>query len=216
MGSGGVRTNFYTDGFNLYYRALRDTPYKWLDLAQLCQTLVPSHQVNRIRYFTALVLPRQGNADNQVRQQSYIRALQTIPNLTVHYGQFRPRNKRRPLVAPVPGLPRMVEVLDMEEKGTDVNLATFLLVDGFEEDYEQAVVISNDADLALPVEMVKAKLGLPVGIVNPNLDRKAFTPRELTYAATFIRRLRSNTLSRSQFPPTRQDANGAITKPVGW
>ena len=155
MGSGGVRTNFYIDGFNLYYRALRDTPYKWLDLAQLCQTLVPSHQVNRIRYFTALVLPRQGNADNQVRQQSYIRALQTIPNLTVHYGQFRPRSKRRPLVAPVPGLPRMVEVLDMEEKGTDVNLATFLLVDGFEEDYEQAVVISNDSDLALPIQIIK-------------------------------------------------------------
>jgi hypothetical protein len=41
-------------------------------------------------------------------------------------------------------------VHDTEEKGTDVNLATYLLVDGYEGDYEQALVMSNDADLALP------------------------------------------------------------------
>ena len=28
-------TNVYIDGFNLYYRALKDTPFRWLDLRKL-------------------------------------------------------------------------------------------------------------------------------------------------------------------------------------
>ena len=46
-------TNFYIDGFNLYYRALRGTPYKWLDLRRLAETLFPGDDIRRICYFTA-------------------------------------------------------------------------------------------------------------------------------------------------------------------
>ena len=34
-------TNLYIDGFNLYYRALKDTPFRWLDLRRLAETLFP-------------------------------------------------------------------------------------------------------------------------------------------------------------------------------
>lgn len=89
-------------------------------------------------------------------------------------------------------------------------------MDGVDGDYEQAVVISNDADLALPIGMVRDKLNLPIGIVNPNLDQRAYTPKELTDAATFVRRLRRATLRNCQFPEQLQDATGTITKPAGW
>ena len=89
-------------------------------------------------------------------------------------------------------------------------------MDGVGGGYEQAMVISNDADLALPIEMVRDRLGLPTGIVNPNLDPKAATPKELTDAATFVRRLRPSTLRNSQFPPQLRDSTGTITKPTGW
>ena len=53
-----------------------------------------------------------------------------------------------------------------EEKGSDVNLASHLLVDGFTGKYEVAVVVSNDADLLEPhPRLVRAVLGLPVGVV---------------------------------------------------
>lgn len=211
-----MKTNFYIDGFNLYHRAVKDTPYRWLDLSKVCLALLPAHQINRIKYFTSLVQARPGNFDASQRQLVYIRALETIPFLTIHYGQFRDRRIFRPLVAPIPGHPRFVEVWDTEEKGTDVNLASYLLMDGVDGDYEQAVVISNDADLALPIRMVRDKLGFPAGIVNPNLDPKAVTPRELSNAATFVRRLRLNTLRNCQFPPQLQDATGIITKPASW
>ena len=182
-----MKTNFYIDGFNLYYLALRGTPFKWLDLYLLCQRLIPTHQVNRIRYFTTLVQERIRNPQRPVRQRTYIRALETVPGLTIHYGQFRDRRKFRPLVTPIPGYSRTVEIWDSEEKGTDVNLASYLLMDGVDGDYEQAVVISNDADLALPIGMVRDKLKFPIGIVNPNLDQKAHTPKELTDASTFLK-----------------------------
>lgn len=34
------RTNVYIDGFNLFYGALKGSPYKWLNLEALCQRLL--------------------------------------------------------------------------------------------------------------------------------------------------------------------------------
>ena len=45
---------------------------------------------------------------------------------------------------PVSSRPATSRRGDSEEKGSDVNLATRLLVDGFNGDYEQAVVVSNE------------------------------------------------------------------------
>ncbi len=95
-------------------------------------------------------------------------------------------------------------------------MATYLLIDGYEDEYEQALVISNDADLALPISMVRNKLQRPVGIVNPNIDPKEGMPKELRDAATFNRRLRMSVLGKCQFLPTLQDMNGTITKPPTW
>ncbi len=39
------KTIVYIDGFNLYYRALKGTPYKWLDLDAFCRKLLPKNDV---------------------------------------------------------------------------------------------------------------------------------------------------------------------------
>ena len=114
----------------------------------------------------------------------------------------------------MPGLPTHVLVRDSEEKGSDVNLATRLLVDGFNEEYDQAVVVSNDADFAGAMQYVKNVLGLRVVLVNP--DAKNRSPRELAEAAIYVRRLWKSHLRRSLLPDKLSDEVGAITKPVGW
>ena len=211
-------TNVYIDGFNLYYRALRRSPqYKWLDLAKLSQILLPAHHIKRIRYFTALVDQRPGDDPlKQHRQLLYLRALQTIPNLTIHYGQFKTRRVWRRRARPNPDLDDPVLVSNTEEKGTDVNLASHLLADGYDGDYEQAVVVSNDSDLALPIELVRDKLHRPIGVVNPNTSRAALTPVELRQAATFLRQIRPNALRNSQFSGTLTDDTGIFFKPSLW
>jgi hypothetical protein len=68
--------------------------------------------------------------------------------VTIHYGKFLQSTVRMSLAAPPPGWPKTVEVIKTEEKGGDVNLATYLLVDAFRKDSDAAVVISNDSDRA--------------------------------------------------------------------
>ncbi len=207
-------TNVYIDGFNLYYRALKDTPFRWLDLRKLAEILFPRDTIHRVCYFTALLDVRPANPGQAQRQLIYLRALATLPGLDVHYGTFRSGVRRRPLAEPAPGLPTHVLVRDSEEKGSDVNLATRLLVDGFSGEYEQAVIVSNDADFATAMRYVRDDLSLRVTLVNPDAGNPS--PRDLSNSATYVRRLWRSHLRRSQLPDTLTDEVGAITKPTGW
>ena len=209
-----MRTNIYIDGFNLYYRALKDTPFRWLDLRKLSETLFPQDTINRVCYFTARLDTRPSNPGQPRRQLVYLRALATLPNLYIHYGSFRSGVKRRPLAEPVPGLPTHVLVMDSEEKGSDVNLATRLLVDGFNGEYDQAAVVSNDADFAGAMRYVRDSLRLRVTLVNP--DPRNTSPRQLADAATYVKRLWRSHLRRSLLPDALEDEVGIITKPDGW
>ena len=70
-----LKTNVYIDAFNLYYGCLRKTPYRWLDLGAFCSRMLTNNQINRIRYFTALVTPRAGNLLNNETSGKFIFAL---------------------------------------------------------------------------------------------------------------------------------------------
>lgn len=218
-----MRVNVYVDGFNLYYGALRRQPYKWLNLEAFARGLLrPNDEINRIRYFTARVKPTAFDRDAPIRQASYLRALGTVPSISTHYGQF---------LASTVNMPRadgsgLVRVIKTEEKGSDVNLATFLLLDASEGAFDAALVITNDSDLCEPISQVIARFNLPVGVVLPVLNRNADgSPRKpsvsLIRAASFDRRLdnsrkRQRLLARSQFPETLSDGNGRFAKPATW
>jgi hypothetical protein len=210
-----VITNVYVDGFNLYYGCLRKTKHKWLDLSALCARLLPPNRVQRIRYFTATVSPRPDDPQSPARQAAYLRALRTIPEVSVHFGHFLVSTTRMPLAHPVPNGPKTVEVIKTEEKGSDVNLATYLLADAFTRDAQCFVVITNDSDLAEPIRMVRHDLGLRVGIVNPHPPRKR-SRALLNCDPTFFKQIRASALAGSQFPASMTDAIGTITKPADW
>jgi hypothetical protein len=72
-----MRTNVYVDGFDLYYGCLKGTPYRWLDLEGLCARMLPTNDVQRVRYFTARVAARPGKLHDPVHQDAYLRALAT-------------------------------------------------------------------------------------------------------------------------------------------
>ena len=205
-------TNFYIDGFNLYKGSLQGTPHKWLDFLTLFNRLLPDCEINRIRYFTALVKPTSTDPKKRQRQQTYLRAIRTTPNLSVHLGYFQTNPLKMPLARPRPGRSRMVDVLRTEEKGTDVNLASYLLLDAFRNDYEQAVVVSNDTDLLTPIKIIQNEFGLSVGVLNPQKKPS----RALKDTANFYRQIRQGTLSASQFPTTLTDATGTFHKPPRW
>ncbi len=207
-------TNVYVDGFNLYYGCLKGTPHKWLDLEALCSRLLPQNQIKRIRYFTARISARPGDVHGPVHQDAYLRALTTLPTATVHLGHFLTNTTRMPVAKPVAGGPKTVEVVKTEEKGSDVNLATYLLVDAFRQDADAFVVISNDSDLTEPIRIVGHELGKVVGILNPQRHPSRAL---LSCKPTFFKQIRGGVLAASQFPAQLTDAAGTnITKPANW
>lgn len=207
-----MRTNVYIDAFNLYYGCLKGSADKWLDLEALCRRLLPRNELHRIRYFTALLSARPEDPHGPQRQQTYLRALATNPMVSIHYGHFLSRRTRMPVADPQPGGPRTVDVIRTEEKGSDVNLASHLLLDGFRDDYECAVVVSNDSDLAEPIRVVRDILQRPVGVVNPHPARK----RSRAMPATFFRQLRPTILSSCQLPDRLRDEQGEFFRPESW
>lgn len=212
-----LTTNVYIDGFNLYYGALKGSPYRWLDLEKLCSRLLAPnrHTIGRIRYFTARISARPNDPQGPVRQETYLRALATLPTVSIHEGRFLTTIVPMPLAAPSPSGPRTVQVIKTEEKGSDVNLATAMLVDAYEDDAECFVVISNDSDLTEPTRVVCHDLGKAVGIVNPHVARKR-SRGLLSCNPTFFKQLRPTAVAHSQLPRQITDAAGTITKPASW
>lgn len=73
----------------------------------------------------------------------------------------------------------MASVARHEEQGSDVNLASHLLIDVLTHAVDAAVVISNDSDLAYPLTF--AREHVPLGLVNPTngyLGRNLFTDHQ--------------------------------------
>ncbi len=205
-----LRTTVYVDAFNLYYGAIKGTPYKWLDLHKMCSYLLPRNDIQAIKYFTARVTSRDNDPRQEIRQDLYVRALRTLPNVTVVYGHFLQHRVFLPSAEPPH---ERVRVIRTEEKGSDVNLATYLLYDAFINDYDVAVIISNDSDLLLPVRTVRRKMGKTIGILNPHRKHPS---KVLQKEANFIKTIREGVVRISQFPETLSDSHGSFRKPPEW
>ena len=204
-----MKTNIYIDGFNLYYGCIKGTPYRWLDVAKMCQFLLPHDNIQRIKYFSARVSARPNDPSQPIRQATFWRALRTIPNLEIIEGSFLAHEV---MMARSPIGSGYVKVIKTEEKGSDVNIATHLLLDGFRNDYELAVVISNDSDLLMPIRVVTEQFGKRVGLLNPQKD----TSLALLPHVMFVKKIRKQVLKNSQFPAVLIDRDGKFSKPPAW
>ncbi|MBL8021384.1 MAG: NYN domain-containing protein [Leptospirales bacterium] len=205
-----LRTFVYVDGFNLYYGQLRHSKHKWLDLVALCRKyLDPARNaIERIKYFTARVVPRPQDPDQNIRQQAYLRALATFPEIEIIYGNFLSHKVKMPR-ADGSGL---VEVIKTEEKKSDVNMAVHMLNDAFKNRYDLCVLISNDSDLSEPLRIVKEELVKKIAILNPHQK----TSRDLKQYATFYKQIRASAIAACQLPAQLKDKHGLIHKPKSW
>jgi hypothetical protein len=166
--------------------------------------MLPKNDIQAIKYFTALVSARPGDADQPLRQQLYIRALKTIPNIEIIYGHYLTHVVRMPKATPPGAKQEYVQVIKTEEKGSDVNLATHLVHDAHLNRFDIAVVISNDSDLLAPIQLIRPQLSKKVGVLNPQQNpSRAILPH-----VDFFKQIRSGVLRESQFPDT-------LTDPVG-
>lgn len=107
----------------------------------------------------------------------------------------------------------MVSVARREEKGSDVNVASHLLIDVLDNKIDAALVISNDSDLAFPIQQMRQRV--PLGVVNPTAKQ---TAGKLKGSPTdgvgghWWYLLQQADLVASQLPAQI----GNVTRPPGW
>jgi uncharacterized LabA/DUF88 family protein len=89
----------------------------------------------------------------------------------------------------------VVRVHKTEEKVSDVNLASHLLLGAFRNDYDVAAVISNDTDLVEPLRIVTRELGKVVTLLSPVPNPAP----QLKAVASSVRHIRAAHPSSSQF-----------------
>jgi hypothetical protein len=221
-----MKTIVYVDGFNLYYRMLKERPhYKWLNPLRLAtEVLDPANRIIKLWYFTAHVSARV-DPNAPARQQIYLDALETIPEIEPRFGKFLVKKRWAGLATPDldPAKPRakppfqpwpaVVRIYRTDEKGSDVNLATQLLIDSFKNNYEVAVVITNDTDLVEPIRFATQEMKKIVGLLTP-VPKPANT---LTAVSSFTRHIREQHLAAAQFPNPLTLKNGKVqAKPPSW
>ena len=203
------RVSVYVDGFNLYYglRARGWRRYYWLNLNLMAERLLRAGQMLvGVRYFTAEIVPQPGELGARTRQDTYLKALSTLPNLSIHYGRFLPRQASCRYCG--------ATWIRYEEKMTDVNIAVELLGDAQDDAFDTAIVVSGDGDLSGPVRAVRRRYPNKRVIV-------AFPPRrhsvDLHSAATASFTIGRDVFRDSQFPDRVVKPNGyALTRPASW
>jgi len=228
-----IRAHVYIDGFNLFYGCLKKTEHKWLNVSKLLSFYFPKYNIQKIKYFSAITKARKDDLDKPVRQLAYFRALQTLPDLEIIYGTFLENEvkmfvpertkkcgrqeanvelSRAKTRLPLFGKNYLV-VNKTEEKGSDVNLATHLIIDAYEKNFDVAIIVSNDSDLAKPIEIVNNMPNLTVRLLNPYSK----TNNKLQDAVNRnIKIIRRSALKNSQFPDDMNDINGDFHKPDDW
>ena len=225
------RARVYIDGFNFYYAAYKEGAFgafKWLDIVAFGEALFPKYGIDLVRYFTARVKSPPSDPDQSSRQDAYLRALAVHPRVSIHFGAFTRHQVTMQRVNPQRGGSRGVLVWKVEEKGSDVNLASWLVADAFRDVFDVAVVVSDDSDLMEPVRIVKDELGKTVVVArvpryrtapagSATKRRKALRASVFNGRVDFIREVREHHFRRSQLPDPVALTDGThIAKPSAW
>ena len=99
-----------------------------------------------------------------------------------------------------------------EEKSSDVNIATFMLVDCFQSKCDVPILLSNDSDLSEPLKYIKTILKLLVGLITPT---NPFV-KGLRQYSSFKREISDEQLKNAQFPLKLKDDQGEFSCPKEW
>lgn len=143
--------------------------------------------------------PRDPQAPD--RQHAGLRALRTLDRLTVHddslftvhhsFAREWVDGKERPPL-------KHHHVYNVQEKRSDVKLATQLLMDALDGLAETYIVVSSDSHLARPIDVAKRRFGTRVGVLYPRDERiKLFEKAGIDFCLY----LRPSCAAPNQLPP---------------
>ncbi|MBT2966403.1 NYN domain-containing protein [Vibrio anguillarum] len=244
-----MNTRVYIDGYNLYYGCLKKSPYKWLDLKALFESQVlpsvyhenssPQLTNQGIKFFTAKIVEKAALDSNSTKDQEiYHNALKKHlgDDLRLYEGYYAV-NKVHAYQVQGSRLPRdcnRVEIWKLEEKQSDVNLATEALFDVVtQQDLEQIVYVSNDTDIAASMIKVRqyndirvaqgwkqVRIGLVIptkSASDPSDEETRRANKTLSDLADWtVKHITNEWLEKSQLPHKIPNGRKPATIPISW
>jgi uncharacterized LabA/DUF88 family protein len=196
----------YIDGFNLYFglRSANWKRYYWLNMKALAKNLLKGDQALAFtKYFTSRV---SYPVHKERRQSTYIEALETLSDFSIHYGHFQ----ANPQTCRKCGHQDLVP----SEKMTDVNIAVEMMSDAFQDQFDVALLISADSDLSAPIHAIKQLFPQKRVIVAFPPERHSAQLMKMAHGYLQIGRA---SLTRSMFPDRVQKANKFVLhRPAEW
>lgn len=199
------RVIVYIDGFNLYFGIKQAglNNCKWLDINKLVSHLLkPTQELISIKYFTSRV---NNNPDKQKRQNTFIEALEST-GIKAYYGHYQSDSIECKRCGSI--------WATYNEKMTDVNIATHMIIDAFQDNCDMAMLISGDSDLVPPIKAI-----------HDNFKNKrvfvAFPPNRFNNSVALVAKgnfiIGRKKIVDCQFPPEIIKPNGYILKkPKLW
>jgi uncharacterized LabA/DUF88 family protein len=154
----------YVDGLNLYRYLKSALPgNQRVDVAAICDLLLPSVIITEIRYFTALMKSLDGSPDASIRQRNYLKELTSRDSrITIQFGHIRIDTRIFPKVPKQigdNGKHLTARVYKFEEKETDVRIAATMTADVAQGLADYFFLISGDTDFKPLIEMIRARFG---------------------------------------------------------
>jgi len=196
----------YIDGFNLYF-GLKEKGwrcYYWLNVKSLCQSLLrnPQHLI-AVKYFTSRIT---APPDKRKRQSTFLEALDTIGGIKPYYGKYQATLYTCENCGHQNYFP--------EEKMTDVQIASELISDAFQNEYDTALIVSGDRDLVPSIEKVRSKsINKRVVIVFPPMRAND----DLRGVANAYIHITESVLKKSLLPSEITKIGGYVLKcPSEW
>lgn len=141
------RVIVYVDGFNFYY-GIKKKPwnkYYWLDIVKLFeQFMLPHQDLVAVKYFSARPL---GDPDKSLRQNAFFQANLENRKFKLILGKY---------------LKKRLECFNChniintyEEKESDVNLATQIVADAYQNNCDIVILVSADSDMIPAIDLAR-------------------------------------------------------------
>lgn len=133
------RVMIFIDGSNMYHSLKTNFKRTDIDIRRFCDKLLDKRRLIRIYYYNAQV-GRKEEPERYKQQQVFLNSVKLIPYCEVRLGRLVYNNW--------PNTPPY-------EKGVDILLTTDFLTHSFKNNYDVAILVSEDGDYVSALQAVK-------------------------------------------------------------
>lgn len=154
----------YIDGLNLQRRLVDSISGEiWFDYWRLAEAVLPNFELLAVRVFTT----QETSPEVSAAKAIWTRQQLDYPKLSIHLGRMKKTTRLYPLAKTndIQARGGSVKVIKYEEKGSDVALAAYAVLDAAKGDASIYYLMTSDTDFEPLLSLLQQHLEVRVGVL---------------------------------------------------